>query len=178
MRHSGSQFALRWLSMVVALASLTTPSVSAEDHTPAGKYLLTDVSFELSDGGRGTPRSTFRVSGSGHGVFTEGAYALPDRTSEYAVNSKDVFHLLEICYRNRFFDLKSSYGPPKWPRLNSKGEIEVNFMVVADGGGRAITLRIGSFAKTVVYGDSSNPPPILIEIARAIDAMRSQPIAK
>ena len=177
MKPSASLFILCALTLLAL--RLPSETFSAERNMPPGKYLLTDVVFEVTDnGGLAGGSSTVRVSGTGRGVLVVRNPALPEQISEFAVDPKDVLRLLSVCYQNRFFDLEPSYGPPDSPRLTANGEVEVFSTIVADAGGRTITLQIGSYSKTVSYLVGFYPPPILIEVSEAIEAMRSKPVGK
>ena len=180
---------VRTLTALLCALAPVTRALSVETTMPPGGYRLADVVFEVSRSsmlaGAGT---TVRIGGDGRGVFIEELASVTDESggselvkghaTEFTVDPKDVFKLLEVCYQNRFFELEPHYYPPNVPQLGPNGEIRTMSRSVDDAGVTTVILRIGSYSKTVSYVDLSSPPSILVEIKSAIDAMRSRPVAK
>jgi hypothetical protein len=57
-------------------------------------------------------------------------------------------------------------------RLEENGNVRVFEIDIVDGGGKVLTLRIGSYTKSVSFGSSAGPiPGVLGQLAREIESL-------
>jgi len=147
---------------------------------PVGPYSLASVTFEYTEsGGSGTGPTITTVRGDGTGSRVSHPGFDRVESNEFAVEPKQVFKLLDLCYRKGFFDLNDRYGPPNWPRLRPDGMIDVMGTIIADGGGRAVTVRVGNYSKSVGYAEPGGDPPIVVlELVRRIGELPSRTAPK
>ncbi len=111
-----------------------------------------------------------RVGGNGKGARINRASSDRVTTAECAVDTNEVFQLLQLCYRNDFFDLREAYGPRNWPRLREDGTVELMGTVVSGGAGRTVAIEIGKYSKSVAY-TILDPPPVVLELASRIEKL-------
>ena len=166
------RFAAIAFSIVLPVSPDPIEPVTVIDVGPSGPYPLASVAFEYTEGGpRGSVTTTVR--GDGTGTRASSGDLGRQESQAIAVEPKKVFELLELCYRKRFFELRTlSYGPPNWPRLQPDGTVDVMATVIADGGWRSIKLTIGNYSKTAGYSDfRGDAPPVLVELARRISEL-------
>jgi len=164
--------------LAISVAILLAGRIALGGENPAKQpeplpstYALADVEFELSEGGSRGGKS-IHVNGSGSGSVVERWEVKEDTKSAFSVNSGEVFQLLQLCYREGFFDLQSSYGPPNWVRLLPDGMVETMTTVVADATGPQVTVRIGGYKKSVGYlKGHGNPPPVVVELERRLNEL-------
>jgi hypothetical protein len=164
------------LGIAILLGASGSTSLAAErldSDTPPGKYALSDVSIEVRESGNQESTST-RIEGAGRGTVTTTWKLRDDTTSTFQVEPARVFQLLQLCYREGFFGLQSSYGPPPTLRLGADGTVETGSTIIADAGGTSVTVRIGGYMKSVGYlKGSSNPPPVVTELERQVNELRT-----
>ena len=95
-----------------------------------------------------------------------------DTTSPFTVDSAEVFQLLQLCYRDGFFELQSNYGPVNEVRLRADGMVETLTTVVADATGTQVAVRIRGYKKSVSYlKGHGNPPPVVAELERRLNEL-------
>ena len=136
------------------------------------RYALAEVSFEYAEGA-GQEGTLVRVDGTGKGIVRNFFALKEDEVSTFAISSQEVLKLLELCYRESFFDLKSLYGPPNHIRMGADGMIDTLTTVVSHAVRRSVTIRIGQYSKSVSYlPGHGNPPPVVTELARRIAQLR------
>jgi len=165
-----------FLAVTIAVASLGTQSFAAKARgieVPPSKYSLSEVSFELWEGGSQGSTSV-RFDGTGRGTVKTTWLMRGDTTETFGVEPAKVFELLQLCYREGFFALQSTYGPPPSIRLGADGTIESITTVVADASGTSLTVRLGSYTKSVGYLKGLvKPPSVVTELERRIDELRT-----
>ena len=156
-------------------------STEATELAPPAEYLLADVVLEhqYGSGYYGDEGVTLQVGGNGKGFRIERTHNGPTKTTEFIVAPSRVFELLELCYRERFFELSPSYGPPYRPRLGPNGAVSTMVTVVSHSASQVLTVRIGTFSKSVVYSPPlGSPPNVVLEVARRITELETPVPAK
>jgi hypothetical protein len=142
---------------------------SAGEAWPPPEYSLDDVVIEYVTDEEMLPRWGFaiRLTGAGKGMYHEADPSDPVRVRELDVDPEEILGLLELCYRDRFFDLEDRYTTTAHPRLDPNGTVQVIEVVTSDAPMPALTVRIGNYAKTVRYLEPyGNPPDLLQELAK------------
>jgi hypothetical protein len=169
----GTSAAIASVLCVTQLISLAHP-VSGEEQQLPGTYALADVSVEFSEGGP-HGQTSVRIDGNGSGAVTSTSMLRQQPTEPFTVDLAAVFELLQQCYRGRFFDLQSSYGPPSKVRLGPNGRVDTLETIVADASWSTITVRIGSYTKSVGYMKGvGDLPPVLTDLERRITRAREE----
>jgi len=146
---------------------------------PPSSYALAEVVFECRRSASQYDDSTITLSGKGTGVRVERAW--PDRTNtvSFVADPHEVFELLELRYREHFFELSDSYEVTQSPRLGPAGKIQTLNLMVSDAASETISVRIGNFSKSVTYLPSyGNPPPVVVELSKRLNEIASRPVTK
>jgi hypothetical protein len=70
------------------------------------------------------------------------------------------------------FDLHTTYGPPHQIRLRPDGAVDTLVTVAADAAWTSLYIRIGGYEKVISWLKGlGNPPPIIEELERRIEAL-------
>jgi hypothetical protein len=123
------------VGIVFLVLSSQAPVLATEDRlskveTLPSTYALVDVSIEFAEGGARGGRS-LEISGKGTGQSRSSWELKADEVTTFSVAPAAVFELLQLCYREQFFDLQSSYGVPNHIRLRPDGTIDTLATVVS-----------------------------------------------
>jgi hypothetical protein len=169
----------------LALLSTLGGSIRADDGTPCGgsqppgSYSLSDVSIECKRGSSWGSQTTITLSGSGTGVKVESGELREPQSTALVIDPKEVFDLLQLCYRENFFSLLESYASPQFLRLGVGGRIDTLGTNISDATGQSVTVRIGKYSKSVGWlPGHGNPPAALSEIYKRVEEIASRPVPK
>lgn len=137
---------------------------------PPSDYTLAEVSIEFAESA--APGETHRIllSGAGTGSSATTSLITPVVPREFTLDPSEVFHLLESCYGHYFFEMPGSYGLPDRPSLDAEGTVHVLTTVRTESPWRTITVRIGSYSRSVGWLEPPEgaPPPFVDELRNAI----------
>jgi len=164
------------VGIVFLVLSSQAPVLATEDRlskveTLPSTYALVDVSIEFAEGGARGGRS-LEISGKGTGQSRSSWELKADEVTTFSVAPAAVFELLQLCYREQFFDLQSSYGVPNHIRLRPDGTIDTLATVVSHSVPSRVLVRIGKFQKAVSYVKGhGHPPTVVAEVERRIEEL-------
>ena len=89
------------LCFIAVIPGLANKPMAAQAAIAPSEYPLSEVVFEYGTSGPQNDGVKIRIAGSGKGSRVEYSSVADDRTSEFAVDPQEVFHLLELCYRGQ-----------------------------------------------------------------------------
>ena len=129
---------------------------------------LSEVSISLEHETWGD-RTTITLSGKGTGERVRRTVEDETTTTSIAVEPKEVFALLEYCFKERFFHLAASYGVSDSVRLDPGGKLLFSSVTISDATTETITVQLGAYKKSVSFlRDEGDPPPALLELSKRI----------
>ena len=124
---------------------------------PPSRFALSDLVITLQrpapTGGcwPRCPEYTVELRGTGEVHFEGGAYVADAGPHTIEIEPRVVFGVLEEFYRMDFFGLRASYMSYPTVHLSTTGEVSTGTGFITDIPDAAITIRIGSFGKTVTW---------------------------
>ena len=128
---------------------------------PAGpplSYKIQDVTIQLVHNAGYGPGGGYSIhvhgDGTGHYWFSQPP-SLPEEW-DFSLSRPAVVDLLNAFYKARFFDLSPSYAQQFGVAVSEDGTVTTTETVTADAGSTRITIKIGSYERTVSW--SLNAP--------------------
>jgi hypothetical protein len=182
-RNSTETLPMNWIVSCLTLLTTVGGIVRADDSTPCAgshppsSFSLADVSIECKRTGGWGGQTTITLSGGGTGVKTESGELRDPQSTKFLVEPKELFDLLQLCYRENFFSFLESYAHPEFLRLGVAGKIDTLGTDVFDATSESVTVRIGGYSKSVSWLlGHGNPPGVLSEIYKRAENIASRPV--
>jgi hypothetical protein len=159
------------LCCVLLASSATAGSDGNQSKCPPSSFPIRSVEIQvLWGGGLGRERHTVTVLGTGHGRVEHTSGSREPETQEFTMTDKDIVDLVNRFYAAYFFDLAESYGEPHVAVLERDGVVATQNILVSDGPGTTVILRLGDCTKRAAFGLTA--PPELYGLAQYLKEYR------
>jgi hypothetical protein len=165
-----------WLSLLIVSSAHVldaSPSEAASESAPTAppdSYAITDVTMILSRTScYGTcPVYTVVVGGEGACVFTGIHFTAVQGERAFRIEPKAALDLLNEFYRIDFLGLRDQYLERVYVDVRPDGMIKKSFGSVVDDPHTLITLKLGTYSKTIEKNSEFGPTE-LVDLADRID---------